>query len=436
MKWLSRVVSIMAILFLVSSSVLAQSASLNFKGPLTLEQCIQTALENSSKIAVAKRSLTQAQLEVKDAKAGYLPRLDISADYQVDDTYNKIEWTEDHYEAKASLKETFYDNGQTQARIKQAKASLKAARVDFQKIRDELIFEVTGSYYELLKAQKMLQVKDEGLKQAQAHLNLAQAKYDVGTAPKSDILKAEVEVGSSELDLIGAENTLSLARADLNNVMGIDLNASILISDTEEIEPIEVALNECLDHALKDRPEIRKAEIGLQIDEINLKLARKEAWPTIEVAGSYNIDADQLVNGYDWDESAGWEIGIKTSFPIFDAGQTKRGVTKVRIDLENARSEADRLVKDITLEVKKAYLTLKSQQKVIETTEKQVSQAKESFEAAQGRYKSGVAPMIEVIDAKASLNNARTNYVKAIYDYQMAVFALKKAMGGISGQAM
>ncbi|MBU0568656.1 TolC family protein [bacterium] len=434
MKWLSRAVSIIAIFLLAFSSVSAQSASLNFKEPLTLKECVQITLENSSRIAVAKRSLTQAQLEVKDARAGYLPRLDLSADYQVDDTHNKIEWTEDHYEAKASLTETFYDNGKTQARTKQAKARLEADRVDFQKIRDELIFEVTGSYYALLKAEKMLRVKDEGLKQAQAHLDLAKARHRIGTAPKSDILKAEVGVGSSELDLIEAENTLSLARMTLSNVMEIDLNTPLLVSGAEEIEPIEMALDECLDLALRDRPEIREAEISLRIDEIDLKLARKEVWPSIEVAGSYNIDADQLINEYDWDESTGWEIGIKTSFPIFDAGQTRRGVTKARINLENTRTEADQLAKNITLEVKKAYLTLKSQQKVIETTEKQVAQAKESFDAAQGRYKSGVAPMIEVIDAQASLNNARTNYVKAIYDYQMAIFTLNKAMGGITMQ--
>ncbi|MFH0775633.1 MAG: TolC family protein [bacterium] len=446
MKYLSKSVSIIVILLLAFSSVYAQS------NPLTLKECIQIALDNSSKIATAKRSLDTAQLEVKDARAGYLPGLGISAGYNINDTYDKIEWTEKHYDARLSLTETFYDNGQTSAKIEQAKARLTSAQLDFQKIQDDLVLEVIKNYYTLLKAQGMLKVKEEGLKQAQTHLNLAKARYDAGSVPKSDILKAEVEVSGAELDSIEAENTLSLARADLNNCLGIDLNTPILIVDIEEPlmisgdtkkkaassnpEPrtpnpeIDMTLDECLSYALKNRPEIKKAEINLKINEINLKLAQKEVWPSIALEGSYNTDIDQLINKYDWDESTGWEIGIKASLPIFDAGKAKRGVTKAKLNLANTKTNADQLKKEIALEVKKAYLTAKSQKKVIETTEKQLSQAKESFESTQGRYSSGVAPIYEVTDAQASLNNARTNYVRAIYDYQIAIFTLKKVIGG------
>jgi len=425
MKYLSKSVSIIVILLLAFSSVYAQS------NPLTLKECVQIALDNSSKIAIAKRSLDTAQLEVKDARAGYLPGLGISAGYNINDTYDKIEWTEKHYDARLSLTETFYDNGQTSAKIKQAKARLTSAQLDFQKIQDDLVLEVIKNYYTLLKAQGMLKVKEEGLKQAQTHLNLAKARYDAGSVPKSDILKAEVEVSGAELDSIEAENDLSLARTDLNNCLGIDLNAPILIVDTEDsVESIWMSFDECLVYALKNRPEIKEAEINLKINEISLKLAQKEVWPSIALEGSYNTDIDQLINKYDWNESTGWEIGIKASLPIFDAGRAKRGVIKANIDLANTKTNADQLKKEIALEVKKAYLTAKSQKKVIETTEKQLSQAKESFESTQGRYSSGVAPIYEVTDAQASLNNAQTNYVRAVYDYQIAIFTLKKVIGG------
>ena len=113
MKYLSKSVSIIVILLLAFSSVYAQS------NPLTLKECVQIALDNSSKIAIAKRSLDTAQLEVKDARAGYLPGLEAGAGYKVNNTYDTIEWTEKHYDARLSLTETFYDNGQTSAKIEQ-----------------------------------------------------------------------------------------------------------------------------------------------------------------------------------------------------------------------------------------------------------------------------------------------------------------------------
>ncbi|MEK7813418.1 MAG: TolC family protein, partial [Candidatus Desantisbacteria bacterium] len=156
---------------------------------------------------------------------------------------------------------------------------------------------------------------------------------------------------------------------------------------------------------------------------------RKEILPDITMQGNCNMDADQLINKHNWNESTSWEISIKTSLPIFDVGKAKRGVIKADINLANTRTNVDQLKKEIALEVKKAYLTVMSQKKMIETTEKQVAQAKESFESAQGRYKSGITPMYEVTDAQTSLNNARTSYVKAVYDYQIAIFSLKKAIG-------
>ena len=430
MGCLSRYVPIMAFFLLAFSIASAQSTPIDPKKPLALKECIQIAMDNSSKITIAKRSLTMAEIEVKDAKAGCFPKLKASLGYGVNDTYNQIKWTQDHYSANLTIAETFYDNGKTSAKIKQAKISLASTQLDFQKIRSDLTLEVIKSYYILLKAQGMLKVKDEGLKQAQTHLNLARARYDAGTVPKSDILKAEVEVSGAELDLISAENTVSIAQTDLNSIMEIDLDTPLLIVDTEKSEPIEMTIDECQNYALKNRLEIKKAEISLKTDEINLKLAQKEVWPSIALEGNYNTDLDQLINKYSWNESSGWEIGIKASVPIFDAGKSKRGVTKADINLSNAMINADQLKKEIALEVKKAYLTAKSQKKMMEATEKQLSYAKESFDAAQGRYKSGVASIIESIDAQVSLNNAKTNYVKAVYDYQVAIFTLKKVIGG------
>jgi len=181
--------------------------------------------------------------------------------------------------------------------------------------------------------------------------------------------------------------------------MGIDLDTPLLIVDTEKSEPIEMTIDECQNYALKNRPEISKAEISLKTDEINLRLAQKEVCPSITLGGKYNTDVDQLINKHDWTESTGWEIAITASIPIFDAGKSKRVVTKADINMENTMTNTDQLKKEITLEVKKAYLTAKSQKKMIEAAEKQVAQAKESFDAAQGRYKSGVASIIELIDA-------------------------------------
>lgn len=111
MEYLSRFALLTVILLLPFSNASAQDNS----KPLTLKECIQAAMDNSSLLTIARRNVIASELEVKDAQTGYLPRLNAAAGYNINNTYDKIEWTKDHCNAGLSLTETFYDNGKTPA---------------------------------------------------------------------------------------------------------------------------------------------------------------------------------------------------------------------------------------------------------------------------------------------------------------------------------
>ncbi|HID93666.1 MAG TPA: hypothetical protein EYP60_06180, partial [bacterium (Candidatus Stahlbacteria)] len=153
------------------------------------------------------------------------------------------------------------------------------------------------------------------------------------------------------------------------------------------------------------------------------------------VTGSYNVYTDKFafaglpINRVNWNENTDWRVGVGLSFPIFDGGVRKRAIRAAKIDLNEAKLNYADLEREINLEVKLAWLDLVTTFKKIELTEKQVESAEESYNAALGRYKTGVAPITEVIDAGVALSNSKVNHTKAIYDYLLAKAILKKAMG-------
>lgn len=129
------------------------------------------------------------------------------------------------------------------------------------------------------------------------------------------------------------------------------------------------------------------------------------------------------------DDNSAWSVGMTLSFPIFDGGVKSRAIRRANIDLNNARLEYKNLKRQTELEVKSAHINLENASKKIELTQRQVVSAQESYEAALGRYKNGLAPITEVIDAEVVLTEGEVNFINSKYDFLEAEALLKKAIG-------
>ncbi|MCK4418121.1 MAG: TolC family protein [Candidatus Latescibacteria bacterium] len=405
------------------------------EGELSLEDCVRIAINNSHRIAIAKAGLTKAELNLKDSKAGYWPKLYLEGGYGLNNIYDRLEWTQDHYDLSVSLSETLYDNGKTLAQVKKSEANLTSQRESYRITETQLVLTVIERYCDLLLATELLKLNRESLQQKRRHLELAETRFNLGLAPRSDMLKAKVEVAGAELALLQAENDLEIARAELNNSMGLDLDRPTKVKGAAFTEEEPPGFDECLTAALKNRPEVGQTEANLMIRKWDLNLAKRERLPSLTLRGSYNINADRFafsgvpLNPQNWRENTPWRVDMVLSFPIFDAGLTKRAVTKTELNLEEAEMNHSQLKKEITLEVGKAHLNLIASVKRIQLTGEQERSAQESYDATEGRYKAGVAPITEVIDAGVALSNSKVNRAQAIYNYLVAEAKLDKAMG-------
>ena len=405
---------------------------------LALEQCIDIALKNSPEIAIAKGDVTKAKINLKDARSGFLPKLDLSGGYNLTDTYydySRLEWSEDPYTLSLRASMTPYNGGRTLINFVKSRESLSLAKQGYRLTEILLILDVIRKYYNLLETSDILKLKKESLDQKRTHLEYATAQFDLGLAPRADILKAEVDVVNAEVDSLQTEGDLKLAYAELNDVMGISLDYPIQIKPVDFIREEPPNFDDCLHEAFKNRPELLQQKTSLSIRKYNLRLAQINRLPTFTITGSYNVYADKFafaglpINRTNWNDNTNWRVGIGLSFPIFDGGVGRRAIQAAKIDLNEAKLNYTDLEKEINLEVKLAHLNFVTAFKKIDLTEKQVESAEENYNAASGRYRTGVAPITEVIDAGVALTNSKVNHTKAIYDYLLADAILKKAMG-------
>ncbi|MFN3481356.1 MAG: TolC family protein, partial [Thermodesulfovibrionales bacterium] len=166
------------------------------------------------------------------------------------DTFNR-------YSGNISLKQNIYDFGRTETGIRVQRYNLESSESELTDTIQRVIFDVTQSYYNLIKAKRNRDVAAEVVRQFEKHLIQARGFYEAGTRPRYDVTQAEVNLSNAKLNLIRAENSVRLAIASLNNSMGIPDAPEYEVEDDLQFRRIDVTLSDALSSALKNRPDLR-----------------------------------------------------------------------------------------------------------------------------------------------------------------------------------
>jgi len=273
-----------------------------------------------------------------------------------------------------------------------------------------------------LQARRNRDVSAQTVNQFQQHLEQAKGFYEVGTKPKFDVTKAEVDLSNAKLNLIKAGNALKLAIVSLNNAMGITEAPEYTIEDNLSFQKYEITYEGAMEKAYKNRPDIKSITAKMQASESSIELAKKGYYPVLTGNAAYNWSGEEFPLDH------GWNMGATLSFPIFSGFSTKHQVEEANANLNVLKANKESLRQRVFLEVQQAYLNLKDAEERIPTAELTVKRAEENFEIANGRYATGVGNPIEVTDAEVALSNAKTSYIQALYDYKVAQASLEKAM--------
>jgi len=439
-KELKRGWGIGSFFLFVNFSVIAlaspvDSGNIIIEDTLSVDRCIGIALKNSPLIAIAEGRVKKSELDVSDARADLLPEVELSGGYYVDKTYNEFGWDQHYYDLNLSASIQPFNSGRTYLNVERTHKGLISTREGYRLTRMNLIMEVISRYYGLLNAFQMLDLRERALEQKKYQLEFSKAQFELGMVPRADTLKTRADFEAARVDLHEANGELLIRRAELNEAMGLDLDSSLIIKDVDLEESELPGFDSVLSMAYRKRPDLKQQEAIVAASDYNMKIAWINRLPTLTLSGGYSLNAERFafenfpVNGSNLDDNSDWSVGLTLSFPIFDGGVKSRAIRKANIDLNNARLEYEDLKRQVRLEVKSAYINLENALEKIELTRRQVASARESYEAALGRYKNGLAPITEVIDAEVAFTQGQVNFIGSKYGFFEAEALLKKVAG-------
>jgi outer membrane protein TolC len=302
------------------------------------------------------------------------------------------------------------------------------SKENVETVKRDLVLQVRVGYFSILKAEKFLDVSKQVVKQFEAQLEVAKAFFEVGIAPKNDVLQAEVRLANARQALVRAENDLATAKSSFNILLRREVNTPIEVVDILAYKPFPMGFEASLEEALRQRPEVRTSQLIIDQAKENVKIAKSGYFPTVSLFGNYNrLSEEPWLNGDMKNER--WTVQALATFTLWNWGNTAFKVGENKVKVTQAEDSKNQLIESITLEVKNDYLNLLVAEKNIKVSETAIEQAEENLRINEERYKYQVATQTDVLDAVVLLAQARVNYYGALSDFNVLKAQLERSMG-------
>jgi outer membrane protein TolC len=417
---------IKAALIVVLIQILFAAASFAAE-PLTLTECIKTALDKHPDLIAAKSKIESEKAAVGEAAADGNLQAGVSA-YYVRSGGSSAE-NAGNYNTAVTLEQSVYDWGKRGLSITAAKINTDAAKADYLQARDQVIADVRSAYYGLnrsLRQQKVAQTRYENYRK---RLSWAKSYYEAGTKAKIEVTKAESDYASSKLALVTTQSSAEQMRAQLASAMGEPLLKVDNVEDALDFKDWDIGADDAVKKAVSNRPELAAQRKRVDYARTTLALEKKGLAPDLSASAGYG-----LYGNAPFDDNE-WSAKLSMNIPIIDGGLTKSRIEGAQADLVTANAEMESLSNSVILEVRKAWQSLREAKEALTASMEAERFAKETYDLAEGRYKAGVGDSLEISDAIESYAAAQAETVLSLYNCKEAQLDLEKAMGGLDNES-
>lgn len=407
---------------------------------LNLPKTVQMALDYNRDIKNSQYALKKAEYAINQAQAGKKPTVDYNFGAQRSRATDAATYSRaaslmgsansisNAFSNGISVNIPLYTGGLVEGQIDVAKLGKTNAQEEILRVEQATKYSAIEGYYGLLAYQELQGVYHEAVDNLQGHLDNVQAQYNVGTKAKVDVLSSDVSLANAKTTAITADNNVAIAESNLNNILGLPLETKLNLADHQlPFDTYNISLQEAMDYAMKYRPEVLQAAIAVQEAERSIDIADAGNKPTVAITGG-NDWVDNTFPGIDANKRS-WKVAAGVTYNFYDGGATKAKVNQAKQDLLVARETEQKTRESVQLQVKQAYLNIRSAAQKVEETQTVVDQARENYRIQNIRYQAGVGINLDVLDAQLSLNQAQVNHIQALYDYNVGIAKLEQVMG-------
>ena len=339
-----------------------------------------------------------------------------------------------------SFSQSIYSGGRFDALDAIAAAGRDNAELAVNATRAQLRFDVTQAYYDAALSDRLVEIAEATLTQADATFQQVQASFNAGAQPEFELLRARVARDNQRPALIRQRAARDIALLRLKQLLELPADADLQLADRlgDSVLPPPPPFAEALAQisaiaavpekvvtrsdlpALKDRNAVREAGAVVRLREASVQAARAERLPSVSVTSNFGQVAYPSGFFPTGDFRMNWTIGAAMQLPLLTGGRLRADERIAQADLDQSRAQLEQIEELAALDTRSAWAELIAAQAAFDASAGTIEQAMRAHEIANVRYTAGVSTQLELSDARLLLQQSEANRAQAARDLQVA----------------
>ena len=408
---------------------------------LTLLNAIERAVCRypETRSAWIQTQIQAAQLKI--TKSNFYPQINTSLgydwgrdNYQVDDRPDLSYDTDTRrYSLAVRVNWLLYDFGTRYYQVEEAKKLLAMSLAQNNVVLQNLIMKTISAYYQIVQTELKLNNIQQLVNYAEKNYEISNARYQSGVGIKSDVLQMTANLAKAKSEQIQFTGELKIAKGQLATLMGdsayqnFNIDNQLKIPKELNLKDIELLIKE----AEQLHPRFKAAQYDTLAAQAKITSIQRSKYPSLSFNTNYD-QSKQFGESPFGNEIQRLQAGVQLNFPLFDGFNRKNQIVVAQENLKLKQLEEERLKLEINAEIWKSYNQLNAIHENIKSLALLNDSASQAYEVVQGRYKSGVGNLLEVLNAQNLLNEAQVNYSSQLTEFLVVRYQLLSNMGNLN----
>lgn len=412
---------------------------------LTLKKCLEIGLENNYSLRIARNEEQIARNNATLANAGYLPTIDINANYNasLNSSDAELRSTGETQEVRNSLDQTLnagiglswtiFDGFKISTTYKQLKELEKIGETGTRIEVEDFIANLASEYYNFLQQRLRLENYYYAVTLSKERLRIVEERYNIGNFSRLDYQQAKVDFNADSAQYMKQQENVLTSRISLNEMMAIEQVYTPITTDEKEIDIMSsLDFTELWNGMLSSNASLLLSEQNSRMAQLDYKKAISRNYPYIKLNAGYDYTYNKYdVNSYTNRSNWGGNAGITIGYNLWD-GNRRRERRNAKIEIENSKLQRDLLELSLKADLGNLWQAYQNNLQLLDLEKQNVVTARENHDIAKERYMLGDLSGIEMREAQKSLLDAEERLLSVEYNTKICEISLMLISGKIS----
>jgi len=424
---------------IVLFTITTLSASAQERQALSLEDAVNTALENNYGIIISRKTIDISEMNNTWGNAGALPNIQFVGSGNVSENFSEDGgYTSQQLNSSVELNWTIFRGFGARIRKNRLEEMENLSEGNLAVVVENTIYSVILSYYNILLADQRADIAGSNMELSRDRYQRAQYSKEIGATVTYDLLQAKNAYLRDSSDFLSARSSYRNAVRELNYHMAEPLDRKYNYVSDFSPDTSDFQYSNLVDRMLENNNTLENQYINLEMAQLDVQSAKSSYYPTLSLKGSggyaeseqdYGSDA---LNRLDQSRSGlNASVGISLSYTLFDGNNRKRALEAARIEREISQVETEEMQQDLKNQLAQEYELYQVRKELLQVADENLEAAELNLELSREKFENGTINSFNFRDVQQIYLDAAYNYQQAIFNVIQSYHTLLRLTGGM-----